>query len=199
MFRRLVRGGAEGNARLTAATALALLALLAVEGVTLLFLGSLLPVHVFVGLMLVPPVLLKLGVTGWRFMRYYQSRPEYVRKGPPHPLMRFVVAPALVLSTIGVLGTGVAMVAFGAGGAVIGLHKASFVIWSFAFGIHVLVYLPRIWHAVRSRMRGGAARIGLVGAAVVVGAAIAVAALPAARPWMHYRQHDHGEAASARR
>ena len=173
--------------------------LLAAEGVTLLFMGPLLPMHVFVGLMLVPPVLLKLGSTGWRFLRYYQRRPEYVRKGPPHPLMRFLVAPALVFSTIGVLGTGVAMVAFGAGGAVIGLHKASFIVWSGAFAIHVLVYLPRLWRAVRTRMRGGAGRIALVGASVVAGVAVAVVLLPAARPWMHHRGHDGGEAVHARR
>ena len=132
--------GAEGNERLTGTTAVVLMGLLAVEGVTILFLRRLLPVHVFVGMLLIPPVALKLGATGYRFMRYYQRRRGYTDKGPPHPLMRFLVAPALVASTVGVLGTGVAMFAFGRRGMIVGLHKASFVVWAGAFGVHVLVY-----------------------------------------------------------
>ena len=56
--------GVEANARLTASVAVVLLVLLALEGVTLLQLGSLLRVHVFVGMLLVPPVLLKSASTG---------------------------------------------------------------------------------------------------------------------------------------
>ena len=62
-------GSAEGNERLTAATAAVLVVLLAVEGVTILFLRPLLSVHVFVGMLLVPPVALKLGSTAYRFGR----------------------------------------------------------------------------------------------------------------------------------
>src|SRR6476646_9452165 len=154
MRRRL--GGVEGNERLTAATAVLLIALLAVEGITLLFLGRLLSVHVFVGMLLIPPVLLKLGATGYRFTRYYQRRREYTVKGPPPPIMRFLVAPALVLSTIGVLGTGALMIAFGRRGMIIGLHTASFVVWAFAFGIHFLGYLPRLPRLARThRPTGG--------------------------------------------
>ena len=51
-----------------------LLVLLAVEGVTILFLRPLLSVHIFVGMLLIPPVALKLGSTGYRFVRYYQRR-----------------------------------------------------------------------------------------------------------------------------
>ena len=58
--------GAEGNERLTGATAVVLLGLLAVEGVTILFLRRLLPVHVFLGMLLIPPVALKLlGTQVW--------------------------------------------------------------------------------------------------------------------------------------
>ena len=73
-------GGVEGNERLTVATALVLMLLLAAEGITLLFIRPLLPVHVFIGMMLVPPVLLKLGSTGWRLMRYYQRRRNTPRR-----------------------------------------------------------------------------------------------------------------------
>ena len=61
---RLLRGGTEGNARLIGWTGLVLLVLLAIEGVTILDIRPLLSVHVFVGLLLIPPVALKLGATG---------------------------------------------------------------------------------------------------------------------------------------
>jgi hypothetical protein len=142
--------GVRGNERLTAATAVALLVLLAIEGVTILFLHPLLSVHELVGVILIPPVILKLGATGYRFLRYYQGDTPYVEKGPPHPLMRFLVAPVLVASTIGVLATGVAiLVLHQRHGMVVGLHKASFVFWIGAAAIHVLVYAPRIPPALR--------------------------------------------------
>ena len=188
-------GGAEGNERLTGATAVILTALLAVEGITLLFLGRLLSVHVFVGMLLIPPVLLKLGATGYRFIRYYQRRREYTVKGPPPPIMRFLVAPVLVLSTIGVLGTGVLMIAFGRRGVIVGLHKASFVVWAFAFAIHFLVYLRRLPRLVRPdrQTRGAVLRVGAMGVSLVAGIALASVTFPLARPWLHRFGRDHGE------
>jgi hypothetical protein len=62
-------GGTDGNERLTALTAVTLFGLLAVEGLTIVFLGQLLWVHLFVGVVLIPPVALKLGSTGWRPLR----------------------------------------------------------------------------------------------------------------------------------
>ncbi len=179
-------GGAEGNERLTAATAVVLLVLLAVEGVTILFLRPLLSVHLFVGMLLVPPVALKLGSTGYRFARYYQHRDPYVEKGPPHRVMRFLVAPILVASTIGIFATGIAMLAFHRGGIVLGLHKASFVIWLGAMGIHVLVYIRRIPRLLGSehRTRGVLLRLGTVVGVLLVGVALATATLPLARPWL---------------
>jgi hypothetical protein len=81
-FAHLLRGGTEGNARLIGLTGLVLLVLLAIEGVTILDIRPLLPVHVFVGLLLIPPVALKLAATGYRLARYYLRTVEYVRKGP---------------------------------------------------------------------------------------------------------------------
>jgi len=50
-----------GNARLTAANAAVLLALLAAEGVTILRVRQLLSPHVFIGVVLIPPVLVKVA------------------------------------------------------------------------------------------------------------------------------------------
>ena len=67
----------EGNARLTATTAVVLLALFALEGLTLVRINSrsMLTAHVVVGMVLVPPVLVKVGSTSWRFVRYYTRHP----------------------------------------------------------------------------------------------------------------------------
>jgi hypothetical protein len=67
---RLIGGGTDGNERLTALTAVVLVALLAVEGVTIVVLRPLISVHLFVGLLLVPPVGLELASTGYGFVRY---------------------------------------------------------------------------------------------------------------------------------
>jgi hypothetical protein len=196
---RLFRGGTEGNARLTATTGVVLLALLAVEGVTILAIRPLLSLHVFIGLLLIPPVALKLSVTGYRFVRYYTRDLEYVRKGPPMLLMRMLVAPGLVVATFGVFATGVALLIIGPGeGLVLGLHKASFVVWGVAFALHVLVYALRVPRLVAAdwgrgtRTTGAVLRVGILAVSLVLGLTIAVAALPAAGPWHDRQGGEHG-------
>jgi hypothetical protein len=72
MDNRRGRLNPDGNERLTAATGIVLLVLTIIELATILFgLHQFLSLHVFVGLVLLPPVLLKLASTGWRFSRYY--------------------------------------------------------------------------------------------------------------------------------
>lgn len=194
---RLLRGGSEGNGRLTGITGLVLLVLLAVEGVTILAIRPLLSVHVFVGLLLIPPVALKLASTGYRLMRYYARAAEYVRKGPPLLLMRMIVAPGLVAATFVVFVTGVALLVVGPGGGIVlGLHKASFFVWLGAFGIHVLVYALRVPALVAadwgrdSNISGAPLRIGIVTLALLLGLTVALAALPAAGPWLHWSGGD---------
>src|SRR6059058_2197088 len=104
--RRRSLGGAAGNAQLTSLVGAVLLVLLAVEGATIPFLGSLLSVHIFVGMLLLGPVAVKLASTGYRFGRYYTRRREYVEAGPPVPVLRLVVAPVLVVSTVTLFTTG---------------------------------------------------------------------------------------------
>jgi hypothetical protein len=194
-FTRSVRnlGGADGNARLTAATGVLLIALLAVEGVTILFLRPLISVHVFVGLMLIPPVALKVASTGWRFIRYYTRNRDYVAHGPPHPVMRFVIAPLVVVSTLGVFGTGVAMLAVHPRNhTLVSLHKASFIVWLVSTGIHVLFHLPRLARLTRaellpaSRLPARPLRIAVVGVALAAGAIFAASTFHLASPWLDW-------------
>ncbi|MDX6407074.1 MAG: hypothetical protein QOE13_145 [Gaiellaceae bacterium] len=191
---RLFRGGTEGNARLTALTGVVLLALLAAEGVTILDIRGLLAAHVFIGLLLIPPVALKLGAAGYRLLRYYARAADYVRKGPPIVLMRMLVAPGLVAATLVVFATGIALLVVGPrGGLVLTLHQASFFVWLGAFGLHVLVYALRVPGLVMADWRresptsGASVRVGVVAFALLLGVTLALAVLPAANAWLHLR------------
>jgi hypothetical protein len=184
---RLFVGGTDGNERLTATTGVVLLALVAIEGVTLLSLRAMLSVHVFVGMLLIPPVALKLASTGWRFVCYYRGRPEYLVKGPPARLARFLVAPIVVASTLALLATGVALIVVGPeGGIVLGLHKASFFVWLAALSVHVLSYVRRLPRLLLEGGRGRSLRAAVVGSALAIGLVAAVLTEPYADPWLHW-------------
>jgi hypothetical protein len=184
-----LQGGSEGNERLTAATAIVLLVLLAAEGATLLAIRQLLLPHVFLGFLLIPPVLLKISTTGWRMLSYYRGRAEYVRRGPPMLLLRVVVAPLIVVSTISLFATGVAVVAVGQGGILLGLHKASFIVWVGATSVHVLAHLlklPRLagrdwWRS--DALAGRSLRRFVLAGALVAGLTVGIAAMPLADHW----------------
>jgi len=179
--RRLFTGGSAGNEELTAVVAVVLLVLLAVEGATLLRLGSLLTVHAFVGMLLIPPVALKLGSTSWRMLRYYLRGEEYVRRGPPHVALRMLVAPALVATTLVLSGTGVALLVLGqTHGTLVGLHKASFVVWLGAAAVHVLAHASKLPRLLRQQAPGVALRASLVACTILGGAVLATVTLPAA-------------------
>jgi hypothetical protein len=144
-----------------------LLVLLAGEGVTIVFIGRLLRWHEVLGLILIAPVVLKLASVGWKFARYYRGAAEYVAQGPPHPFLRFVVGPVTVITTVLVFGSGVALIVFHIHhGIVVGIHKASFIVWLGAMSLHVLAHIQRVWaltsrheaRSVRSQPDGHAAR-----------------------------------------
>lgn len=176
---RLLRGGSAANEQLTAVIAAVLLPLLAAEGATLLNIRGLLNVHAFVGMLLIPVVAVKLVSTGWRMARYYTGGAEYVRRGPPMILIRMVVAPVVIASTVVLFGTGVALLAVNeTQGTLVGLHKASFVVWFGSMSVHVLTRLPILLRALRHRLPGGAVRIGLATLSVVAGVGLATLTLP---------------------
>jgi hypothetical protein len=175
--------GVDGNERLTASTAVVLLVLLALEGATLVSVTQLLVPHVFLGFLLIPPVALKLGSTGWRMLRYYRGSEPYVRRGPPHPFLRLVVAPVVVLSTVALFTTGVAVVATGSHGVLLGLHKASFIVWLGAMSAHVLWHVWKLPRLALDRLPGRGMRIAAVGASLAAGFVLAVTTIPLADHW----------------
>jgi hypothetical protein len=200
-------GGPLGNHRLTSSTGLILLVLLAVETLTTLALRTFLPVHIFVGLLLLPPVALKLASTGWRFVHYYLRNRHYRLAGPPRLHLR-VLAPVLVVSTLSLFGSGVALIVVGHGGGVLlTVHTLSFIVWGVLMIVHVLAYFRRTLRAGTADWRpsagpfveGAKGRRAALGAALLAGAVVALATYPAQQAWLSHRGHDGHQAASSRR
>ena len=182
-------GGADGNERLTAWTGLILLLLLAAEGLTILSVRSLLTAHFFIGMLLLGPVAVKLGSTGYRFVRYYTGSAPYRRKGPPAPILR-LLGPVVVAATVGVFGSGVALAFTGPAGRWpwVFLHKGSFVVWFCAVTVHVLWYAPQLPRLLRSgaghqALAGRGVRFSLLAASLVLGLVIAVMTTHLAGNW----------------
>jgi hypothetical protein len=187
------------NERLTAITGVALLLLLAVEGATLLALRQLIDVHVFVGLMLIPPVLLKLASTGYRFVRYYTGNRVYREKGPPPAALR-LIAPIVVVTAITMFASGVALLLAGPSsrGSMLPIHKISFIVWVAFTSVHVLGHLPRVPKLVSAdlggRARGApgrALRWLALGSALGAGVALGAALFAHVHPWQQNLAFGH--------
>jgi hypothetical protein len=188
------RGGVAGNARLTGGAAAMLLVLLALEGATVPLIGSLRGPHIFIGMLLIPPVLLKLGSTGYRFVRYYTRNPSYVRKGPPHLLMR-LLAPGVIVTSLVLFATGVLLLMDGPGsGSLKFLHKVSFILWFALMTVHVLGHVFEVpalampdWRSKgghEAALAGSGLRLALLGTALLAGLALALATYHLAGPWL---------------
>jgi hypothetical protein len=193
-LRPVARDGVAANARLTGGAAALLLALLAAEGATIPFIGQLIGPHIFIGMLLIPPVALKLASTGYRFARYYSGNPPYRRKGPPSLPMR-LLAPGVVATTVLLFATGLWLLVEGPkNDLVVFLHKASFIAWFVLMSVHVLGHLlelPRLatpdWRRAAGRdaaLAGAGTRVSLLIASLLAGLILAVATLSAAAPWL---------------
>jgi hypothetical protein len=188
-------GGVAGNERLTGATAAVLFLLLLLEGVTIVSLDALMPAHILIGVALIPPVLLKIGSTAYRFARYYRGDATYVRRGPPPILLR-VIGPVVVVSTVAVLASGVALLVAGPQhGSLSLIHKASFIAFFAVTSIHVLAHISKVpgqaaadWRG-RSRLPGRAPRRLAVVVALIAGLLLGAAAITADGAWVHRGPH----------
>lgn len=188
-----VRDGVAANARLTGALAVALLVLLAAEGATIPFIGQLLGPHIFIGVLLIPPVALKMASTGYRFARYYIHDVPYVAKGPPPPTLR-ILAPGVVLTTVVLFGSGVGLLIAGPPSqTLIFAHQLSFIAWVALMTLHVLGHLlevPRLamadWRRAgphEARLAGAGFRALALAAAIGAGLALALLTFSMAQPW----------------
>lgn len=198
----------EGNARLTAAVGVLLLAPVVVEVATVLLgVHTFMSWHVFVGLALVPVVVLKLATTGWRFVRYYTRSGAYVEHGPPQLAMR-LLAPLFVAATVVLFGSGVAMGLLHGHALQVArnLHGPASVLWLLLLGVHLLVYLGRalrktaddVLPADPTPAPGKSARLYVLATAFVCGLVLGAALVPAQHRWVNIR-HDRNEGQSAAR
>jgi hypothetical protein len=157
--------------------------------------------HIFVGVMLLGPVLLKSGSTVYRFARYYTGSTTYRHKGPPPPLHR-ILGPVVIASSLALLGTGVALIFVGdqSPGWLLTAHQTCFWVWVVVIAIHLLGHLWEAaitaWAEVRTSLSGAAAtrrrwRFIAIAMALVVGVGAAAALLPSAASWTNRSVEQH--------
>lgn len=166
---------------MTTETGLLLVPLLLAAGATGLAIGGpfRLP-HLAVGLVLVPPLVLKLATAGYRFGRYHLGDAGFVAAGPPAPGLR-PIAPPLVLAILVLMISGLALWLEPATGAVAvwqALHKLSFLVFGACVGVHVLIHLLRTpGLELRQPLPGARLRMLYLAGSVMLGVAIAVIGL----------------------
>jgi hypothetical protein len=178
----------------------------AVEVATILLgVHTFMSAHVFVGLALIPPVLLKLASTGWRFVRYYTRSTAYAEHGAPKIAMR-LLAPLFVAATVVLFGSGVAMGILHGHALEVArrLHGPASVVWLLLFGVHALVYLNRALvgsgreiTAAEEPVPGRRERVSVITAVVISGLVVGLATIPAQHRWVRLRRDHHGEHAAA--
>jgi hypothetical protein len=204
--------GPAGNAQLTAWTGLVLLALVAVELVTLIDVRGLLSWHVVVGVLLCAVAALKIASTAWRFVRYYTGNGPYEQAGPPPTVLR-LLGPLVIAATVGVLGSGLWLIAVGPEGGrrtlvtflgqrldLVSIHQALFVVFAVVAGVHLLARLvPALvlaterGHRDDGRLRGRGPRVAVLVATLAAGALAAALILPAASGWHDERRGFPGD------
>jgi hypothetical protein len=200
-------GGTDGNEQLTTITGAILILLLAVIGFTIPQLRQFISVHLFVGMLLIGPVLLKMASTGYRFIRYYTGDAEYRRKGPPELILR-LIGPLVVLLTVAVFITGIVLMIEGPThrDPWLLLHKVSFIAWLVFISLHILGHLPALGRTLgigpsdHEPLAGGgsgaAGRWIAIAGALVAGLVLALLLIPDYSAWtahgvfLHHH-HDH--------
>jgi hypothetical protein len=185
------------NERLTTLSGAVLLVLIVAELVTTAALHALLSVHVFVGVLLAGPLVIKLSSTGSRFLRYYAGAPAFVRKGPPRLALR-VLAPLLVATTLVLIGSGIGLLVTGPDhlGPLLAAHNVSALLWLPMLAIHTVAYAWRIprsladdWSTPSTEPAPGRGlRLGVNLSMLLFGALAAVFVLPSAMPWATWIQ-----------
>lgn len=165
--------------------------------------------HVVIGVLLVPVALLKTGSTGWRIVRYYFGSRPYRTAGPPPMILR-VLGPLVILSTLGVLGSGLALIALGQGTSqqtwltVLGqqvsavtLHQALFIAFGVLTGLHLLARIvPAIrlttgaWTDTKPRTPGKRPRALALITTLAAAAVAAALVLPTAHGWQQGTHHS---------
>lgn len=205
-------GGPAGNARLTAWIGLTLLVLFVAELATLIDVRHFISWHIAIGIVLIPPALAKTATTGWRILRYYTGVATYHQGGPP-PLLLRLLGPLVVLTTLALLGSGIAVIALGPTSAfetlfsVVGqrvsmltIHQGLTILWAIATGLHVLARTIPAARLAAGRVPGrrpdgGPARAVTLAVTIALGVVGALLVLQLAGAWttsdlQHFRPSE---------
>ena len=179
------RNGADamrvfGNRALTSWAGLLLLPGLAVVTLSGLAFGNYWQLHYIAGLSLIPLLLVKLGATTYRALSYYARRAVYRAAGAPEWAGR-LLAPALIVSTIIAMATGIWMWSqHSEAQPWAKLHVLSVLAMGACVGLHLLLRTPMSLQAVARdgvaalRHNGSRIRIALVGIALAIGLIVGV-------------------------
>jgi hypothetical protein len=189
------RSEVAGNARLTALASAVLLVLLTFEILTVPSLRTLIAVHIFIGVFLAIPLVVKIGSVGYRFARYYTGSPAFVRSGPPSLGLR-VLAPLLLAATLLLIGSGIALLAVAPAraGTLRIVHIFSYLIWMPMVAIHIFAHF-RHFQRLIAEERGVAPaepapgrnlRLWVILGALALGAMVATLALVVSAPWIDW-------------
>jgi hypothetical protein len=183
------------NSRITTMLGGLLFVLLAIEGASIVFIHAYLPMHIFFGMLLVPPILLKIGTTMYKAAKYYGGSPGYKRNGPP-PIILRMLGPVVIVLTVIVMVTGIALLIAPVSmrETLFFLHRASFVLWFGAMALHVLGHLKETlivnvqeWTAATlKKIPGSAFRKGLIIFCVIVGLPLAFWMVAKTPAWLHW-------------
>ncbi|MBV9922593.1 MAG: hypothetical protein JOY78_17320 [Pseudonocardia sp.] len=193
---------------------LLLVVLIAAELITLLDVTGLMGWHVGVGIVLTAFTLVKAASTAWRIVRYYAGSRSYGLAGPP-PLVLRVLGPLVILTALGVLGSGIALIAIGPGESrdsfltVLGqpisalrIHQGFFVLFAVAVGLHILARLvPAVTMTITPGRRraaaakpvpGGALRLAVVVATALASVIAVVLVVPSVHGWQSFHHGGPG-------
>lgn len=150
--------------------------------------------HVFVGILLSGPLVVKMLSTGYRFFRYYTKSPKYVRQGPPNSVLR-ILAPFLVLTTLLVFTSGYLMVFGHNFNFYLKIHAVSCALWLPLLIIHIYAYIRKVLSVVSSNRNTSTKRptsnkkagLGINIAGLIIGVIASIALLPKyGRGWGHF-------------
>jgi hypothetical protein len=192
----------DRNERITAIAGGVLFVLIIVELLVTASLDGLVTEHIFVGILLSGPLVVKMSSTGYRFVRYYMREPEFVRSGPPNIILR-LLAPFLVLTTILLFISGFGL-AFGHDDRLFGpIHSTSVAIWIPLTAVHAYAYIRKVPVLIASdwnrqskyQVSGRKGRLGINILGLMVGAIAAIIMLPLYAPengWGHLAFHLPG-------
>ena len=198
----------EANARLTGSTAAVLLGLFAVELATVLLgVRSVLTLHVVVGLLLVPPLLVKIASVSWRFFRYYRHDEAYRSRGAPAPAQR-ILGPFFLLATLALFVSGIVLLLAPSalGGNLKAIHAASFVVWLLLAIAHVVAHARDLRHLAakdwvrrtRAAVPGARARQLAVLASLAAGLALALSLVAHVGSYQQHVSPVHRQAVAMR-